>query len=313
MLALAAALLVVALGGAEPRRAEAAFPGENGRIAFASNRMTQFNREGDDEIFSINADGTGLRQLTHDNVDQTTPVWSPDGTKIAFSVITPEDADIRVMNADGTDQRVLVDSSGRDGATAWSPDGKKIAFVRYAAPYLNIYVMNADGTDQTRLTYSRLGDNSPSWSPDGTKIAFDTGRDGEPEIYVMDADGSDQRNVSNDPEGGDFSPDWSPDGSRILFVRWRRTRGSECQRSAIFTMDADGGRERRLTPYAPAITAPAWSPDGQRIAFLRSGGGCWDDVRHRLHAMDADGSDARRVDTGTDAEPDALAWQPAPP
>src|SRR5215203_4624217 len=94
--------------------------------------------EADDEICVVNADGTGMINLTDDSTDERAAVWSPDGTKIAFvRSSSPDNTDIFVMNADGTDMARLTTDRARltDGSVVepqavWSPDGTKIAFVR---------------------------------------------------------------------------------------------------------------------------------------------------------------------------------------
>ena len=126
----------------------------NGKIAFVS------QRDGNDEIYTMNADGSNVQRLTFDPIgspkSDLSPVWSPDGTRIAF-----------VSNRDGN---------------------------------YEIYVMNADGSNQQRLTSSNDGDLNPTWSPDGTRIAFatnrDTGNNIEYEIYVMNTDGSNQQRLT---------------------------------------------------------------------------------------------------------------------
>jgi Tol biopolymer transport system component len=98
--------------------AAAATPGSTqGHIAFASDRAGHRN------IDVMNADGTGLRQLTNDAAKDVGPVWSPDGTKIAFNSDRDGNFEIYVMNADGTGVKRLTDNPTDDGLPAWSPAG----------------------------------------------------------------------------------------------------------------------------------------------------------------------------------------------
>src|SRR5436190_8554224 len=139
----------------------AAWSPDGTKIAFTT------DRDGNLEIYAMNADGSGQTRLTTDPAKDYKPAWSPDGTKIAFS---SEGVSIRVvvMHADGTGRTPLTNNAF-DIGPAWSPDGTKIAFgsSRQGQAY-HIYVMKADGSGQVRLT-AGVG---PSWSPDGTKIAF---------------------------------------------------------------------------------------------------------------------------------------------
>src|SRR5215207_2152076 len=177
----------------------ATFPGETGKIAF--------HRNG--EIYVMNADGTSQTSLTNNADLDAEPIWSPDGTKIAFrSDRYNHNYQIYVMNADGSEQTNISNNTAADIHPDWSPDGTKIAFASDRAGSYQIYVMNADGSEQTRLTNPAFG-YQPSWSPDGTEIAFSSSRDGNSEIYVMNADGSEQTNISNNPAVHD-NPDWGP-------------------------------------------------------------------------------------------------------
>ena len=229
-------------------------PQTHSRIVFAS------NRDGNDEIYVMNPDGSGQTRLTDNSAADGSPSWSPDGHRIVFHSGRDGNADIYVMNADGSGQTRLTDNRAADGSPSWSPDGHRIAFTSTRDENYNIYVMNADGSDQTRLTNNPAWDFSPSWSPDGRRIAFTSNRDENYNIYVMNADGSDQTRLTNNP-AWDFSPSWSPDGRRIAFIS---TRDGNPE---IYVMNADGSDQMRLTDNPASDSRPSWSPDGCRIVF----------------------------------------------
>ena len=242
------------------------------RIAFTA------DRDGNYDIYVINADGTGQTRLTDNPADDDFPAWSPDGTRIAFVSERDGNPEIYVINADGSGLTRLTHSSTSDAAPDWSPDGRRIAFVSDRDGNTEIYVMPAPGpqaqvssggSDQTRLTDNPADDLSPVWSPDGSRIAFHSNRDGNFEIYVMpapgpqaqvSADGSNAVNLTGNP-ADDWGPAWSPDGSRIAFYSDRDGRHE------IYVMNADGSGQTNLTINPATEGYPAWSPDGSRIAF----------------------------------------------
>ena len=120
-------------------------------------------RDGDYEIYVMNADGSDQTRLTNNPTYDRYPCFSPDGTKIAFMSSRDGDYEIYVMNADGSNQTRLTNNGGLN--PCFSPDGTKIAFVSDRDGNAEIYVMNADGSNQTRLTNNSAGEYSPSWGP----------------------------------------------------------------------------------------------------------------------------------------------------
>jgi len=298
--ALSASLLLALIAGAVT--VYAAFPGANGKIAFHS------DRDGNNEVYVMNADGSGQTNLTNNPAADIEPAWSPDGSKIVFSSARDGDFEIYVMNADGTGQIPRTDNAGSDNSPAWSPDGTQIAFASTRDGDYDIYVMNADGTGQTPLTDNAAFDYGPVWSPDGTKIAFSTDRDGgccpnpqDHEIYVMDADGTDQTNLTTDSDP-DGDPSWSPDGTKITFNK-RVGLNHE-----IYIMNADGTGQTNLTNSAGGEGQTAWSPDGAKIVFSSSRDG--DSDIYEMNA--ADGSSQTNLSNNSAFEDIYPDWQPLP-
>ncbi len=172
------------------------------QIAFMS------RRDGNREIYVMNADGTAPTRLTNDPADDEQPSWSPDGRQIAFRSLRDGNAEIYVMGADGSAPTRLTNDPAWDSDPSWSPDGRRIAFGSNRDGNDEIYVMGADGSAPTRLTNNPAEDAEPSWSPTGL-IAFTSIRNGNSDIYVMNADGSAQTRLTNDPRI-ERSPSWGP-------------------------------------------------------------------------------------------------------
>jgi len=281
-------------------RARSAHPQAAGPSHGASLIAFVSDRDGADQIYVMNADGSRQTRLTRNAAGSSSPAWSPDGTKIAFtrpcshgSGRYDSDDEIFVMNADGSGQRRLTQDRSNDTSPAWSPDGAKIAFVSHRAGDFQIYVMNADGRGQRVLAQNASADDAPTWSPDGKQIAF-VGTD-DTTICVVNSDGSGRRALTSAPDSDE--PAWSPVANRIAF----RRRSSD---EEIYTMNAAGGAQRRLT-YKEAA-APAWAPDGSKIVFASTRG---DGVTDEVYVMNADGSGQTRLthNSATDTDP---SWRP---
>jgi TolB protein len=231
--------LVLAVGFAgSVSPADATAHGHNGRIAFRQYFNADHTRGA---IFTINPDGTRLRQVTHPkrSVLTTEPDWAPNGRWLVYTV-----------NPNGSEDRS------------------------------RIYKVRPSGDHRTGLTSSCTGlclsDGFPQWAPHGKRIAFQrglgpaVGRNKVIAIYVMRANGTHARRITQpgasatvDARYEDHAPSWAPNGKRLAFERFSRLTDHQ----AIFTVRLDGTGLRRITPWTLDASQPDYSPNGHWILF----------------------------------------------
>ena len=294
---LAAAVLAPGAGSAaDVAEAEDDAP----RIAFARSAAP-----GDDganyEIYTVAEDGTDLRRLTNNGVEDQTPAFSPDGRWIAFTRIRNGVSQIFVMAHDGSNVRRLTSGSRGSALPDWSPDGRWIVFTRYFAEQSELFKVRSAGGAPVRLTNTAAREFAAEWSPDGRHIAYTVWNPSR-ELFgigTMRSGGGGRRVLVNNPraEQGytDFNPAWSTSGDRVAFAR--EVRGLAID---IFTIRRDGTGLQRLTRLGGEAQLPSYSADG-RIAFMHDGG---------ISVMRRDGSDIRMIvaPTPRDQPPSPASW-----
>ena len=264
------------------------------------------------------ADGTGGSQIRLRKLrgQLWTPVYSPDGTRIAFVHNAAGRGQIHVMSSDGSDAVNISQNAFSDRSPAWSPDGTRLAFASERSGDWDIWTMNADGSGQRRLAGNPGLDRAPAWSSDGRRIAWESHVSGIPGIWVCDADGRGSRallaadrplsvqrghtesdgvfnfvEVDTVFKGNTFylmDPVWSPDSQRIAAT----CLGVHSGNMAV-VLDADGSRMLQLTGGVGGIGELAWSPDGKQLAgMLRTAP--QETERSGIFVMKADGTDTYR-------------------
>jgi Tol biopolymer transport system component len=264
--------------------AHAAWSGANGKIIFTEAHKGKEDVE-DEEIFSINPDGTGQTALTDNLVDDEAPSVSPDGTKIAFIRYLSSGAEIFTMNVNGSGVTRLTTTSPDEVDVSWSPDGTKLFYARAGSQDLEIYSMNADGSGVAQLTNNNVADNEPVVSPDGTKVLFErkSPTTGHFDLWTMTTGGSGASMLFDCSDAREcLGPDWSPDGTKITYSRWHWTQGQPSV-STIYVANADGTNRTPVTSDGNYYNYSAFSPDG---TYLVWGGGPSRDIwRYNLNTQ----------------------------
>jgi Tol biopolymer transport system component len=255
----------------------------NGKIAFST------TRDGNSEVYVMNADGSGQTRLTNDPAFDGDPAWSPDGARLLFVSTRDGNEELYVMNADGSSQTRLTNNNTLDRTPVWSPDGAQIAFASNRDSVLfDIFIMNANGSSPVNISRG-LGAadyQEPDWSPDGTRIAcsqalVQNNVRGPSGVLVMNTSGNNQTRLTL-AGNTDVNPRWSPDGAKLVFSSDRLNNFGPLE---IFLMNPDGSNQQRLTNNTGENSRPFWSPDGARILFQSNKGLSFD-----LYVMNADGS-----------------------
>jgi len=217
------------------------------------------NKSGNEDIFSINLDGSGLIQLTDHAGKDAYPAVSPDGRKIAYTSDINGYWQTIVMNWDGTDKVQITDDPVRSGYPTWSFDGRYIFYEVYKDGDWEIYRINSDGSNRKRLTFNSSSyDWHPFAHPFLYKVIFESGVAGYEDVFIMDHDGKNIEKIS-ESNIRKRVPSMSIDGELIAFMEDGDTR-------FIYTMDSNGENIKKITGR-PDSEHPFISPDKQYIVY----------------------------------------------
>jgi serine/threonine protein kinase len=275
------------------------------QIAFAS------SRSGAMEIWLMDIDGGGLKQITNIPEGACQPKWSPDGMKIVFispcvrHLITYPGASLFIINADGTDLIPLPNAPGGDYDPSWSPEGTQIAFTSLRKSGVpGIFILNlSDYSIKSLVEDETRAISQPAWSPNGSEIAY---VNSDNRIWVMDVNGENRHNLT--VGGGDYmtnSPAWSPDGSVVIYSRsvLSDTTGATVLMAVPYT---DAGAMPVEVPNSQLVADVNYSFDGFWLLFTS-----WFSGNHDIYIMRANGVDRHPIlqDQAYDFDP---VWRPKP-
>ena len=268
-------------------------------------------RDGSFDLYTIRPEDTQLTRLTASlDHNETQPIWSPDGLRLAYLSDADGVANLYTRDLEGREVRQLTRLRTSVVAAIWSPDNTRLAFL---AP-LEDTITEADQSDAPLALYTvELATGNITlvrrdmqdtldltWSPNGERIAFTRFDNGVQNIYVTRLDGTSPLvNLTNTPFN-DSQPAWSPNSERIAFV------SDESGDLDIYVMSADGTERTRLTDNPTQDTSPTWSPDGTQIAFVSDRNGS-----PQLFRMGDNGANQQLL-AGTLSNVTSPAWQPSP-
>ena len=275
--------------------------GESGlRVLFYS------NRDGDDDVYVMELDGSGVQRLTDEPGRDYEADISPDGGILVFASQRSGESGARLhlVNVDGSDVRQLTFGSSDEGRVTddyahFEHPGRRVVFQRTVQPEggrpdADIWIVDIDTGEETQVTNTPdAWDSTPSFGAGGTSVLFESNRDGDFDLYRLDL-GTMEVVQLNDVAGRDGAVKESPDGRLLTFAS---DRDGDFE---VYVMDSDGGNVHPLTENDAEDRSPHWSPDGTQVLFDSDRDG-----DREIYLMNADGSTQRRITTsaGKDEDP----------
>ncbi len=264
-------------------------------------------------IIQLVGDSYATKQLTHGNSDNYSPIFSPDGTQIAFSSFRTDNSEIYLMNLDGQiKSRVTYTTDYNDNSPAFLNNPNYIYYSSEpkSSREVKVVIQSSGSTPiytgfnlthiHSKITQPVLpisfGARAPRSSQTGNQIVYETNTDGNLEIYLMDLSGVDlsqinpadipkTRITNNDIDDG--SPVFYPNGRRIVFVSSRNDVHQ------LYAIDINGKNEKCIYPSPYDSYNPSVSPDGKTIAFVSARDGDWE-----IYLIESNGKNERQITSG---------------
>ena len=258
------------------------------RIAFSADRG-----DGDD-LYVMNADGTGEVRLTRDTMAEGAPHWSADSRQLTFAVFSAGSSTMYRMNADGTQRQTIGKIAGRNPILL--RDGNRVIYSIGGWTDMQIGITSLGDTVSRRLSDGRGAIWNVVVSPDEQRLAYSfNSAKGRIDVWVMNIDGSGARAVSNFPpsDGNAQAPAWSSDGKRVAVQSATGDpKNEKTHVGNIWVVDVATGAATKLAPHSEPYLdeLPNWFPDGKRIAFQSNRTGRWE-----VWTMNADGTGAKQL------------------
>jgi len=261
------------------------------RIAYVVKRGNRY------ELQIADADGLGEETALASFEPIISPVWSPDGKRLAYVSFEAKRPVVYVHSLLDGKRTVAANFRGSNSAPAWSPDGSRLAVCLSRDGGSQIFLVNPDGSNLRRLTTSSSIDTEPRFSPDGKWLYFTSDRGGSPQVYRMASGGGDAQRVTF--EGGyNVTPRPSPDGKMLAYI----TRNEGKFQVALLDL---ANRQTQIITDSDRDESPSFSPNGRMILLATVTGG-----RGVLSAVSADGRFKQRLSAAAGGDLREPAWGP---
>jgi TolB protein len=261
------------------------------RIAYVVKRGNRY------ELQIADADGMGEETALASFEPIISPVWSPDGKRLAYVSFEAKRPVVYVHSLLDGKRTVAANFRGSNSAPAWSPDGKQLAVCLSREGGSQIFTVNPDGSNVRRLTSSSAIDTEPRYSPDGKFIYFTSDRGGSPQIYRMSSTGGEPQRVTFDGSYN-VTPRLSPDGKMLAYI----TRNEGKFQVALLDL---ANRQSQIITDSDRDESPSFSPNGRMILLATVTGG-----RGVLSAVSADGRFKQRLSAASGGDVREPAWGP---
>ncbi len=249
------------------------------------------------ELQIADADGLGEETALASFEPIISPVWSPDGKRLAYVSFEAKRPVVYVHSLLDGKRTVAANFRGSNSAPAWSPDGSRLAVCLSREGGSQIFLVNPDGSNLRRLTSSSSIDTEPRFSPDGKWIYFTSDRGGSPQVYRMASSGGEAQRVTF--EGGyNVTPRPSPDGKMLAYI----TRNEGKFQVALLDL---GNRQSQIITDSDRDESPSFAPNGRMILLATVTGG-----RGVLSAVSADGRFKQRLSAAAGGDLREPAWGP---
>jgi len=281
--------------------AEAYWSPDGKRLIFQSTRSGSKC----DQIYVMNADGSGQHMVSTGKGRTTCGYFLPDGKRILYasthlaSDACPPEADhskgyvwavypgydIFTANADGSALKRITNADGYDAEATVNWKTRKIIYTSMASGDLDLWEMNLDGSDKKQITHTYGYDGGAVFSHDGKRIVWRANHPSTPadkkryadllhdnltspmkmELFVADADGSNARQIT-DFGCASFAPTFSPDDKQILFAS--NKHACDSSKFELYVINTDGSGLRQVTSFGGFTSFPEFSPDGKKVVFV---------------------------------------------